>query len=251
MNSLIFFIGLIITLTFVPALTNAQEHTGTLEIVIDDDFPPYTVQNSDETTSGLFVEILRSALHHSHIEFNIIGRPWKRVIAMTDRSEIDASLPWRSKKERFEKYNMVGPITKYGSRTIFWARKDFNLDDWSHLKDLSEYRIGTISGYAYPKDFEEATFLKKLEMTTTNDQLIKMLSLGRVDIIIGDEHVLATEALAQKLSGKFKQVGPALETVKRYVAVPKTKKDIAALIGKALQTFQDTPQYQDIIQRYR
>ncbi|MEH6631312.1 MAG: transporter substrate-binding domain-containing protein [Halopseudomonas aestusnigri] len=251
MNNLIFFISLMTALSIAPASTNAQEYFGTLEIVIDDNFPPYTVQNSDETTSGLFVEILRSALQHTHIKFNIIGRPWKRVIAMTDRSEIDASLPWRSKKERFEKYNMVGPITKYGSKTIFWVRKDFTLDGWSHLKDLSEYRIGTISGYAYPKQFEEATYLKKLEMTTTNRSLIKMLSLGRIDLIIGDEHVLATEALAQNLSGKFKQVGPALETVKRYIAVPKAKKDIAALIGKALTTFQDTPQYQDIIQRYQ
>ncbi|WP_419905969.1 hypothetical protein [Kiloniella sp.] len=82
------------------------------------------MQHSDESTDGLFVEILKGALHHSNLNYTMAGLPWKRLIAKTDRAHIDASLPWRAKKERFEKYNMVGPITRHGTDTVFWARKD-------------------------------------------------------------------------------------------------------------------------------
>ncbi|WP_419906017.1 substrate-binding periplasmic protein [Kiloniella sp.] len=124
-------------------------------------------------------------------------------------------------------------------------------EEWTHLKDLKEYRIGSISGYAYPSDFEQADFLQKMEMTVTNGTLIKMLAAGRLDLIIGDEHVLAVEAANEGLSGQFKQAGPALETVKRYIAVPKSKTTIASTIENALKTFQETPQYQNILNKYR
>ena len=255
MNILVLFTAFVIAASIISTPVEAQNDTQVfeqvLEIVIDSDFPPYTAQHSDESVSGLFVDIVQKALRHSNLNFKMTGRPWKRVIAMTDRSELDASLPWRDKDERFEKYFMVGPIIKTGSKTVLWAKKDFILDDWAQLNDLEEFIIGSISGYAYPTKFEEAGYLKIAAITKSNGELMKLLEKGRFDLIIGDEHVLATEALNENLIGKFKQVGPALDIVKRYIAVPKAKKEIAASIRKALLTFQDTQQYQDILLRYK
>lgn len=232
---------------------NAQEES--FKIAIDRDFSPFTyaLQDPDLGTDafgGLHYEIIVGSLNEAGIKHEVQAYPWKRIIVLTDRSKIDASVPWRYKKERFEKYNMVGPITLSGSHTVIWAKKGFVDRNWTSLEDLEGYTIGTIAGYAYPKPFEDATFLSKHVVTAGHDTLLKLLDSNRIDLVIGDENVLFAEAVNMGIQDSFIVTGKPLDTVKRYFAVPKEKKAKAKIIQKALEAFHDTEEYTRIIRRY-
>ncbi|MDV7341222.1 transporter substrate-binding domain-containing protein [Terasakiella sp. A23] len=231
--------------------THAQENQIPIDIVIDENFAPYTIRLSDGSYGGLYVDIVRAALKAQGINYKIVGRPWKRVVHLTDMAVVDATIPWRAKEERFKKYHMVGPITKEGARTVFWARIDFSKQSWDDLSEFSNYLIGSISGYAYPDAFEKADFLRKAPVTADNDVLVKQLLSGRTDMIIGDEHVLRAEASGLGLLQQFKQVGKPLDVVKRYIAVPKSKPMVAEKLQQAMDAFHQSEEYGKILRQYR
>jgi ABC-type amino acid transport substrate-binding protein len=112
---------------------------------------------------------------------------------------VNLSIPWRAKKERFQKYFMVGLLTS--SPTPFLVKKGSKIQ-YIKLEDLKKYTIGTILGFAYPKSFEEATFLKKSPIAGENTQLLKKLIKSRVDLVICDRTVFF--ALARKANFKTK-----------------------------------------------
>lgn len=248
-KSVKFFLALLTIFFACPTLGNAQPQKPLL-IVIDESFPPYTIQYSDDSFGGLHVNILQNALSLSDIPFKIIARPWKRLMTMTDSSQVDASIPWRAKKERFEKYHMVGPIAKDGTETIFWSSHRTPDLTWEKLEDLAGYKIGVIDGYAYPKSFETADFLDKYFVTADNDVLIKWLYHNRVDLVIGDKNVLLAEAARLGISGQFYQVGKPIENVSRYIAVPKDKPDVAKTLQAAIDKFHATHDYPNLINKY-
>ena len=221
-----------------------------LKLVIDHQFPPYTMQMTDGSLAGIYYEIVSGALNTAGIKYDAMAAPWKRLVEMTDANALDLSIPWREKEERFEKYNMVGPLTPSGSRTVFWQRIDDPTIEWSNLNDLVGKRIGIVSGFAYPKDFEQAGYLNKLSVVKS-DLLIQLLDKKRVDLIIGDEHVLFAEAGHLGLINRFRVSGKPVDTTKRYIVVPKNKKELAERLQVALDAFQQTNAFRSILRRYR
>ncbi|MDX1739025.1 MAG: transporter substrate-binding domain-containing protein [Alphaproteobacteria bacterium] len=231
-------------------LISSVNSVQALEVAIDYDFAPYTLVNERGKGEGLFAEILIRALKLKNITPNISGVPWKRIVALTDSNQIDASIPWRAKEERFEKYHMIGPLLKVGSKTVLWTKKNSIASLRNKLEDLKGFRIGIIEGYAYPEVFEKATYLNKVPYVLENDDMLRILYRGRVDIIIGDEFVLSAAALEMGLKDKFEQVGTHLDVVDRYIAVPRSREDVATLLADALSAYQDTPDYDQLIRSY-
>ncbi|MEH6404529.1 MAG: transporter substrate-binding domain-containing protein [Sneathiella sp.] len=237
-----------IVLSFFIFTCVAQAETP-LRIMADWSFPPYSYKGDDGEASGLHVEITKGALDHAGIEFEIILMPWKRLIQITDAGELDISLPWRYKPERFEKYNMIGPFSDEGSGTYFWARKDSSLT-WHNLEDLKDQKIAAISGFAYPKAFEDANYLNKTLLTGDTEMLAKLVYLQRYDLILSDETAFSAAVERLNLVGSFKRIGPSFENVKRYAVVPKQKPEVAKAVEKAFAVFRKTPKYRQIIEKY-
>lgn len=218
------------------------------QVVGDVAFPPYIYQEGNQV-KGIHADITRVVLERLKVDYSIKTYPWKRVISMTDQNQVTLSLSWVEKRERFQKYLMVGPI-QYG-QTVFMVRKDSAIE-FSRLKDLSGYRIGTISGYAYPKEFEKAEFLDKHEATIDNATLISKLIKKRVDIIIGDKSTLEFEAKKLGISYSIKVLPKPLKVVSRYAVFPKEKAIQAAIFSNALNELKfDRALYQSIIDQYR
>ena len=229
-------------------MTAGVVHAEKWHVAGDVSFPPYVYEENGEV-KGIHADIVRVVLDKLKVEYSIKAYPWKRVINMTDNNTITLSLSWVEKRERFQKYLMVGPL-QFG-RTVFMVKKNSNIQ-FTELKDLAAYKIGTISGYSYPKEFEEADFLDKHPATVNNASLISKLLKNRVDIIIGDQSTLEYEAKKLGVSLVIKLLPKPLKIVSRYAVFPKENTRQAALFSNALNELKfDKKRYQSIIDQYR
>ncbi|WP_420548824.1 substrate-binding periplasmic protein [Curvivirga sp.] len=233
----------ILFVTFAIFQTNISAASDTnslvLEISYDGEFSPFTYQNRDGIASGILIHTLKKALENKEIKFNLTAHPWKRTVALTDKAMVDASLPWRYAEERAKKYILVGPITPKGSPTVIWGRKnDTKIKSWKSICDLSPYKIGAISGYRYPAIIEDAKCIENMQYSTiTNEMLLQKLLNKRVDLIIGDRNVLKEATKQQNVENMFEEVSPPLEYVQRYLAVPRSKPQVAKILQDALDDF--------------
>ncbi len=232
----------------VGALCCKLVYAETWQVAGDETFPPYVYEENGRVV-GIHADIVRAVLDKLQVDYELKTYPWKRVINMTDKAQVTFSMSWVESVERLEKYLMVGPI-QYG-RTVFMVRENSSIE-FNELSDLKNYKIGVISGYAYPKEFESADYLTKEAATVDNARLISKLLMKRVDIIIGDESTLSFEAKKLHVSQEIKILPKPLKEVSRYVVFPKAFAKQAALFSNGLNEFKfEKKQYQKIIDHYR
>ncbi len=145
---------------------------------------------------------------------------------------------------------MIGPFTKTGSRSFFFGRKGTKIT-WAKVADLKPYSIGIIRGFAYAPKFERVKNMMTMEVSSVDTgQLVKMLLRKRVDLVISDETIFWHAAREARLTDQFETVGPALDNTKRYMVVPKQNTKLARTLEKAMATFKETQNYQDILRKY-
>jgi polar amino acid transport system substrate-binding protein len=221
-----------------------------LELALTDKFPPYS--DGRVSPEGMHFEIVNGALDRAGIPYEIIGYPWPRLVYATKANQLDGSFPWRAKPERFERFHMVGPFTDGGSRTVLWQHRNRPVIQWRGLPDLRNYMIGVVREFRYPDSFEQVRAELKTYEAVNERILLKMLALGRVDLVIGDERVLVAQA--RKANGispdDFRRVGPALDTTRRYMAVPRARPEVASMLQQAIDAFKGTEAYARILAKY-
>ena len=220
-----------------------------LQVGIDHSFPPFTYEEGEDNYKGLHVEILTGALERAGLSYEIRGYPWKRIVLLADRGDLDIAVPFRHKPERFEKYNMVGPFTETGSRTFFFGRKDSGIH-WEELPDLEAVTIGLIDGFRYPQSIEDAAYLDFYRFNGSTERLALMLRLQRIGLLVSDETVFWDSVRRAGLPGEFETVGKSLDRVMRYAVVPKNKPELAKQLQAAMDDFRMTEEYRRILESY-
>jgi polar amino acid transport system substrate-binding protein len=215
-------------------------------IACDNNFPPYNFVEGDKVV-GLDAEIVAAMVKQAGAEVSFEPQPWSRVQDMLERGEVDAAFQFVGRPDRFEKYFMIGPHRM--GQTVFAARSGSTIA----VRDVSElrgYRIGAIRGYTYGAAFDQAADLTKDTTAGDNLQLVRMLAAGRVDLIIGDREALTHFARSAGLHGQLQVLQPVFSEVPRFIAVPRSKPEIAARLDKALADLRRNGGLAAIMQRW-
>ncbi len=231
------------------SLIFTQVHAEKLLVGIDPSFPPFTYEESAGVYKGLHVEITKGILKRMGADYQIQGFPWKRLVLLADRGDLDLAIPFRHQPERFEKYNMIGPFTHAGSRTYFFTNKN-SIIDWQNLNDLEGMFIGRLDGFTYPSQIKNAKNLRFYILNGSTLQLAQMMQLNRIDLLVSDETVFWDSVRREHIGTEFKSIGEPLENVMRYIVVPKAKTDLAVKLQAAMDQFKTTGDYQDILREY-
>ena len=239
---------ILLCLIFVMPMPVAQAENDKLIVGIEGAFPPYTYKENGRLL-GLHLEITKEILNRAELEYVVQSFSWKKLVLGIDRGTIDIGLPFRSKPERFIKYNMVGPFTDTGSRIFLFARDDSAIT-WSRLDELEGLHIGIIDGYSYPSSIEGAVYLDLYRYNGTTSNLILLLRMGRVDLVVSDEAVFWHSVEQAEIQPRFKSIGKPLESVKRYIAIHKSNTELAEKIQEALEGFKKTQKYEFLLYKY-
>jgi len=224
-----------------------QANAEPWRIGADQNFPPFTfVENG--ALKGIYVDIVKAAMKETGIEYKISTYPWARVVRVTDDGEVDFSFPWVGKPERFKKYLMVGPI--HEGRNVFVVKKSSSIK-YETLNDISGLTVGTVRGYSYGSGlFDNATNFKKDDAAKDNINILKKLTGGRVDLIIGDENVLTAEAKKLGILGEIKFLPNSVANVLRYATFPKQHKKQADTFKAGLDKIIANGVHQKILDKH-
>lgn len=108
--------------------------------------------------------------------------PWARCFDAVVKGRIWAAFPYSYNEERGEQVWFSDPLSV--SRTVFFyfelpgTRKEFNV---KQLSDLSQYKIGGVTGYFYAPILKRAGL--EVDYANSEVQSLEKLLLGRIELI--------------------------------------------------------------------
>lgn len=190
-------------LTVVALLLFSVSNVAAFEIqVVTEIWPPFRIGNPDqpETISGIDIDLLDKIAPRLGVTYRIQRLPWARCLEFMRSGQADmitglAHTPERAEFIRYSAipYHTVSPAFFVQTGTGRRIRT---------YRDLLPFSIGYSLKSAYFEPFDSDENLRKVGVSTET-QLIRMLSLGRLDVIIGTnanvEHDLGVMGLRSQI----------------------------------------------------
>ena len=196
--------------------------------MISTPWPPYFGPNLPK--NGFFCEIVRLAFQEVGYHFNVKFTDWVTAKALSKNGDYDGLLGGYFKEERTEFYTYSLPVISANS--IFIARKSVNAVYNGNLKNLKNFRIGISKGYTYTREFDNATYLNKIDATGPKD-LIKLIMTKKVDVILISEQVARYYLLEWPITERqaLTTLGPSLTHNKIYLLISKKNPDHLRIVS--------------------
>ena len=206
----------IVMAVFVLFASQGMIHAETLRIVTLD-WEPYTghTLSGGGFCSEIVTEVFKKAGYNVKIDYI----PWDKAIEETTKGKYDAAFPEYYSKDRIKDFKYSNFFTN--SLLCFYERKGANIK-YKTIKDLAPYKIGVVKGYVNTEEFDKATYLKKIESDSDEENLRK-LAKGELDLIVIDK-LVARYLITSKMPGdasKLESVEPPLLIQPLFVIFPK------------------------------
>jgi len=217
-------------------------------VVAYDQWPPFTDQ--DDPNRGLCFALLQAIFANSNFSIEPRVLPFKRIeLYLRKGEEIDASPYVWYNRERAKYLRFSDPLLY--NRVYFYVRKDSTIT-YNRLEDLQHLTIAVIRGYYNGEEFDNAEYLDK-NICNTNEQAIKMLVMGRVDMAVLDSIVAENLMQKLKLEGTLKKLPTALLKTALYFVVSLKNpqgEEIINAFNRGLRRIKANNQYETIMKSY-
>lgn len=189
------------------------------------EWPPYSSQTLDE--QGASIVVAKAAFLTMGYDLQVDFYPWMRAVDYG---------------KKHKKY--IGYFPEYHAKSI---EKEFIFSDeigksplgfvenknksikWKTLKDLSKYKIGTVSGYVNTLEFDTMVANKQLTVDAVVDDItnIKKVIKSRIDLAVIDRYVLQYLLLnddsVKKDANKVQFNSKLMENKKLYICFRKNR----------------------------
>lgn len=206
----------IITVALACILVPAAAGAETLRLATLD-WEPYVGQTLRD--KGFNAEIVTEAFKRAGYQVKIDFLPWDTAIEEAKKGAYDGVFPEYYSKERSQDF--VYTYFFSNSLLVFYKRTGSAVT-YKALKDLSPYRIGTVRGYINTEEFDNATYLKKVEADSDEENLRK-LAKDELDLIVVDklvaQHLIRTRVT--EAAGRIEPMDPPLTIHNLFVILPK------------------------------
>lgn len=212
------------------------------------DWAPYCGEKLPN--GGFTTDIVAEVFKRSGVEIEVSFLPWTRAVIMMEGSQYDGCYPMYWAEKREEKLFYTDTIV-YGD-VVYYKRKDRDIS-FEKLEDLKPYRIGIVAGYVNEKDFDNADFLTKEEVST-DLQNLKKLADGRVDLIVIDEFT-AMYLVQQnpELAGKMEAIYPPMESKSVHLCMSKDLPDSVnnlRMFNNGLKELKEDGTYDKLLEKH-
>ncbi len=195
---------------------------------VTEPWEPY--MGSGLKNQGFLPELMMKIFERTGYKTKVQFVPWKRAVFMVKQGRADVLLGAYYTKERgeFIEYpKEVGLV-----QDVLFSRIGKNIT-YKNLIELKAYRIGVVRGAAHGREFDEANYLIK-EDVTNREMNIKKLMAGRIDLMAGprDVTLFIIRTKYPQYVDKIEEVYPPLSGNKLYLAfsknVPGYEKTVSA-----------------------
>ncbi|WP_025131136.1 ABC transporter substrate-binding protein [Pseudomonas sp. PH1b] len=204
--------------------------------LVADVWPPFT--DATLVNGGVATDIVSTALARAGYSSEFEQVPWARALLGIGEGRYDVLVnAWyndeRTQLGQFSSEYMV-------NRVRFIKRKDAVLE-YSNLKQLHQYPIAVVRGYAYSSQFDNDPDLQKVPVHNFA-MAVRMLAADRVKLTLEDEYVAryylaresprvrnAVEFLPKPLSENSLHILVSLKNPEHAQIVARFDKEIAAM----------------------
>ncbi len=152
--------------------------------MVADPWPPWIVPQGNGKPSGFAIDIVDEIFTRLKIKNEITIVPFKRGLKMVEEGDADLAI-FVSKNEQRSRYMIFTEPIEETQFLLYYSDKWKNFH-WKNWQELIPFRIGIVRGFNYGNQWLTAVNKYKLNVQAVGDnqQLIKMLLLGRVDLAI-------------------------------------------------------------------
>ncbi|MBF0257459.1 MAG: transporter substrate-binding domain-containing protein [Desulfamplus sp.] len=225
-----------------------DSQTNKLKVVYTDWFP-YTYEKNGEAL-GFEIDILKAVLKKMNMDAEFVKYPWKRCLSNLEYGQADVLVSLLKTPER-EKYTYFPDTHISISKTVFFTKRDTEINFNGSYQDLKPYSIGVIAGFSYGEVFDKADYLTK-DLAHNPQMLIRKLMSGRHELAAENQAVVSGYASQMGVKDKIKFLVPPIHTQKLYVGFSKARevKKLCDDFSKTLLEFKSTDEYGKIFEKY-
>lgn len=227
----------------------AGEKNITINMVTVDWEPYY---GSHLRNGGFFSDICREVFYRAGYTMKLTFMPWARALKGTFVGKYDGILGSYYVKERVP-YVFYSIPVYYAEETLF-SRAEDGPRNYTSISDLSNYRLGIITGHSHSKKIDYANNLTKVSAPSLEIN-IKRLMANRVDLIVSGKLAVLNSINVNfpEWKGKILPVEPALESPPLYIALSrklKGHKKVISDFNQALNNMKKSGEVDNIAKRY-
>ncbi len=162
-----------------------------------DDWPPFRVV-TDRSMHGLDFDLMHELEKRMSIDVRFERMPWNRSLIQMQQGKADAMTGLARKPEREAFIYYIEPPYSFCS-TVFYTHAGKG-EKIRRYEDLYGKRVGFVLGSAYFSRFDEDTQMNKFGVAT-EDQLLRMIAVGRLDAFVGTDCQVDYEIREKGLDG--------------------------------------------------
>jgi len=238
-------IGLIQLMIIFLVITASLASSTEILVVGADQWPPFADIN--ESGKGICFVITEEAFSVGNYMIDKKIMPAKRLMNQAETLRVDAICNLWYNEKRNEKY-LFSKAYLYNSVHL-WVLSDKEIE-FNHLKDLTDLKIGIISGYYNGQEFDSADYLNKVIVNDTSENLIRLLINKRVDIVVCDKIVAESIIKKKGLSGQLKYLDKPLFQAGLHLAVSREHpggEEIISAFNSGIREIKTNGRYLEIL----
>lgn len=153
-------------------------------VVATDYWPPFRIKGAEGIT-GIDIDLMQIIGKRMGVRVQFHREPWARCLLDMEKGSADLMTGLARTPERERYISYLSP-SYYECAPAFYERAGRGGQPIKTYEDLRDVTIGFTRGSAYFEPFDSDTKLTKIPITN-EDQLLKMLTEGRLDVIIGTD----------------------------------------------------------------
>ncbi len=220
--------------------------------IVTGELPPFVSENPRES---MLTELLDTVAAEMGVTFNISFMPWKRCQKTVQKATAWAAFPYARTPVRERDFHYSDSLYTVDVK-FFHHRRDGKRKPivYSALSDLKKHTVGGVIGYYYVNAFREAGI--PMDLVTNEEQNVRKLSSGRVDLIIINETVgwyLINKIFPKEEALKFGTVEKPYLTDSAYLITSRKYPGTRALLARfnrALQRTRDSGLYRSLADKH-
>jgi len=222
-------------------------------VMVTENWPPFRISDESSPSGfrGIDIEIAERLSEALDIRIEIERYPWARALEQirNGKADIISGIAYDKDRESFMYYV---PVSYCSVSPVFYTLKGKG-DLIRSYNDLHGPSVGYSINSVYFEPFDSDTQIKKTGFST-EDQLLKVLALGRIDVIIGTDPNISYESARLGYGDVIEPAAyqPA-EKIELFIALSRKSKvmSIAGDIEKALRRLMYDGTIHGILDSYR
>jgi len=171
-------------LCFILIISDAQADSELT--IVTEDYPPFQYLDDSGKLTGVSANIVRQVLDDTKIDYQIHVFPWARAFKAGKTSPSTLIFSLLRTNSREDSFHWLVPLCQVS--TSFYTLQSRPEVIAKSIADISEYKIGVSREQATKTYLSDKGLEANIIEANKNSQLRKMISFGRIDVVLLSDH---------------------------------------------------------------